>query len=448
MEKIPEKINYPPREIIDPSGAEKKDFEYIILWMLNNNEECNWSVFLEKPLEISLATLSKYMNLLKREGYVEKVSKGLYKITLKGKKKYFDLRHKDSLSKDLKYPPDLIYKKRNYTHIILWMLYNNESCKWTDFLEKPLSINNHSLSKNLNSLIKQDFVKINESNYQITELGEKEYSKILRIYNLDYQSILEEELKKLGRVRKNLADFFIKWNVGDEDVKIIFLDLINQFDYLKIKNSISSETDFHKIILFLSLNNITRYPEYITKEEFAKTYNLNIATLEFFLQKLLEERIFSIRFLEFNAGLHQKYYIRTGERFEQMMGLIIDENIKKYSVLNLMELNTSSEERKNYSINIFKNIINDISANLFNKELKLQLIKFLYNYITVLYDDLKREIPSNLNDKLKVIILQDIINSDDKDLKHIRRELFQLTPILREFPKYKIFDEIKKKMQY
>ena len=58
-------MNYPPYEIINPSGIEKKDFEYIILWMLNNNEECNWSAFLEKPLEISLATLSKYMNIHK-----------------------------------------------------------------------------------------------------------------------------------------------------------------------------------------------------------------------------------------------------------------------------------------------------------------------------------------------------------------------------------------------
>jgi predicted transcriptional regulator len=98
--KIPEKINYPPKELVSPSGAEKKDFEYIILWMLNNNENCNWSLFLEKPLEISLATLSKYMNLLMRDDYVDKVSKGLYKITLKGKKRYFDLRYKYSFGKD------------------------------------------------------------------------------------------------------------------------------------------------------------------------------------------------------------------------------------------------------------------------------------------------------------------------------------------------------------
>jgi hypothetical protein len=327
------------------------------------------------------------------------------------------------------------------------MLYNNESCKWADFLEKPLSINSHSLSKNLNLLIKEDFVEIDESNYRITKLGENEYSKILKIYNLDYQSILEEELKKVGRIRKDLADFFIKWKVVDEEVKIIFLDLVNQFDYLKVKNTISSETDFHKIILFFSLNNITRYPEYISIKEFAELYSLNITTLEFFLQKLIEDRMFSIQIFEFEVNNHKKYYLHAGERFEQMIRLIIDENIKKYSFLNLLELNATPKERKKHSIVIFKNIINDISTNLFNKELKLQLINFLLEYINLINEDLKREIPSDLNDKLKVVIFQDIINLNDEDIKNITRELFQLTPILREFPKYKIFDEIKKKMQ-
>ena len=57
-------LNIPPAELIDPSKVLRRNYEQIILWMLNNNEECNWSDFLEKPLEISLATLSKYMNLL------------------------------------------------------------------------------------------------------------------------------------------------------------------------------------------------------------------------------------------------------------------------------------------------------------------------------------------------------------------------------------------------
>ena len=343
---------------------EKKDFEYLILWMLDNNEDCNWSTFLEKPLEISLATLSKYINVLKRKGFISKVSKGVYKITLKGKKRFFDLKYKDSYGKELKYPPDLIYNKHNYSHIILWMLYNNDSCKWSDFVEKPLSINSHSLSKHINQLIKDELVEINQSQYKITELGEKEYSKILNIYNLDYQSILEEELRKVEEIREELKDFFNKWKINEDEIKIMFLDLLNHLDYAKIKGTISSEEDFHKLILFLSLNNLSRYPSYITIESFSKIYEISQTALEFFLQKFLGSGIFPIQFFEFKIDKQCSYFFRTGEKIEKTIKLIIDENIKNYSFLNLMELKASSQERKNHSIIMFKNIVNNVSATL------------------------------------------------------------------------------------
>jgi Mn-dependent DtxR family transcriptional regulator len=433
--------------LINPSGVEKKDFEYLILWMLDNNEDCNWSTFLEKPLEISLATLSKYINVLKRKGFISKVSKGVYKITLKGKKRFFDLKYKDSYGKELKYPPDLIYNKHNYSHIILWMLYNNDSCKWSDFIEKPLSINSHSLSKHINQLIKDELVEINQSQYKITEIGEKEYSKILNIYNLDYQSILEEELRKAEEIREELKDFFNKWKINEDEIKIMFLDLLNHLDYAKIKGTISSEEDFHKLILFLSLNNLSRYPSYITIESFSKIYEISQTALEFFLQKFLGSDIFPIQLFEFKIDKQCSYFFRTDEKIEKTIKLIIDENIKNYSFLNLMELKASSEERKNHSIIMFKNIVNNVSATLFNDALKLQLIDFLSRYIEFLFENLKREIPRNIDDKFKILIFQDILNLDESDLGKIRRDLYQITPILKSFPKYKILEELKKRIE-
>jgi len=447
VSSIPNKIKFPPKELVSPYGAEKKDFEYIILWMLDNNEECNWSTFLEKPLEFSLATLSKYMNLLKRKGFIRKVSKGVYKITLKGKKRFFDLKYKDSYGTELKYPPDLIYNKHNYSHIILWMLYNNHSCKWNDFIEKPLSINSHSLSKNINRLIKEEFVEINESQYKLTELGEREYSKILKIYNLDYQSILEEEIRKVEEIKEDLEDFFNKWNISDKQIRIIFLDLLNRLDYAKVKETISSEDDFHKTLLFLSLNNLTRYPDYISADNFSKTYEISQTALEFFLQKFIETNEFMIKLFVFSIDNQQKYYFRVGEKIEKTIKLIIEENIKNYSFLNLMGIKASSEERKQHSINIYKNMINDISTTIFNNALKLQLIDFLSNYILFLFENLKRNIPKNINDKFKILIFQDILNLNENEIVKIRRELYQLTPILRNFPKYKIFEELKKTIE-
>ena len=81
------KINYPPEEIFNPVLG-KKNFKHIILWMLYNNEECEWSNFTEEPLELRLSTLSKYLSLLKGKQYVENISRGHYKITSEGRNRF------------------------------------------------------------------------------------------------------------------------------------------------------------------------------------------------------------------------------------------------------------------------------------------------------------------------------------------------------------------------
>ena len=58
-------INYPPEEIYKEIRFKLKDFEHIILWMLANNTDCQWSDFTQDPISFTTSTLSKYLNLLK-----------------------------------------------------------------------------------------------------------------------------------------------------------------------------------------------------------------------------------------------------------------------------------------------------------------------------------------------------------------------------------------------
>ena len=192
------KTKYPPDDIINTFNV-NKDFEYIILWMLHNNEQCRWADFKSYPLEISQASLSKYLKLMMANGLVEKEKKGEYKITSDGRKYYIELQVQESMTDKLIYPPDIITKKRNYDHVILWMLYNNDLCKWSDFIGEPLSINNSSLSKNLGLLKTSGFVNhdLGAKEYRITKKGEAKYFRVLKQYDLDRQSILEEESKRI-----------------------------------------------------------------------------------------------------------------------------------------------------------------------------------------------------------------------------------------------------------
>jgi len=439
-------MNYPPQEIINPSGIEKKDFEYIILWMLNNNNECSWSDFLEKPLEISLATLSKYMNILIINGYAEKKSKGLYKATSEGRKRYSDLRFKDSSERKLRYPPEIILNKRNYHHTILWMLFNNDYCKWSDFLEKPLSINHHSLSKNLNLLIKKGFVESENMEYRITKSGELQYSKMLKAYHLDYQTILEEDVERIEDLKKKAKSFFEKCEIDDDEIKIIFLDLVNHLDYARIENLLPSEEDFYKILLFLSLNHPNKYPEYILPEDFSHKYDIKIGTLNYFVQNIVEEDLYPAKFFKLAVDGSGNYYFREEEKFEKMLYLIVDENIEKFSYLNKLEPDIPVEQKKLQTLNLFENILSDIGNKLFEIKIKSSVLSFLQGYIRFLYLKFQKSAHlDDLSDKFKGLALKNLVDLDLDDFQRLTPVRRLITPILKDFPKYAVLNELKKK---
>ncbi len=416
--------------------------------MLNNNNECNWSDFLEKPLEISLATLSKYMNILMSNGYVEKKSKGVYEVTSEGKKRYIDLRFKDSFERKLRYPPEIILNKRNYDHIILWMLFNNNYCKWSDFVEKPLSINHHSLSKNLNLLLEKGFIDSENMEYRITKAGEKQYNKMLEKYHLDYKTVFEEELGKIEDIKEKVKNFLSKYKIEDNDVEIIFLDLNSQLDYAKIENILPSKEDYYKILLFLSMNHPNKYPEYISLNNFSIKFNIKIATLNFFVQNITEEDLYPIKFFKLGFNKDKAYYFREDEKIDKMLHLIIDENIVKFSYLNKLQPDIPKEEKDLQTVALLNNILNDICDRLFDRNLKPFLKTFIIEYVNFLYSKFQKEAHSDeLIDKFKGLAFQNMHSLNLEDLEKIEKEGTILTSMLRDFPKYAILDEIKKKLK-
>ncbi|MHA1242927.1 MAG: winged helix-turn-helix domain-containing protein [Promethearchaeota archaeon] len=84
-------VNYPPEGFYKNIKIGKKDFEHIILWMLANNEDCQWSNFKQEPLSFTESTLSKYLNMLISKGFVEKFARGQYRITSEGRKRYHEI---------------------------------------------------------------------------------------------------------------------------------------------------------------------------------------------------------------------------------------------------------------------------------------------------------------------------------------------------------------------
>ncbi|MFX1321007.1 MAG: hypothetical protein ACFFAQ_05105 [Promethearchaeota archaeon] len=417
-------INYPSEEVINPPTLERKNYEHIILWMLNNNEECEWSDFLPKPLEIPTSTLSRHLNTLRSEGYITRISKGRYKITNEGKIRFHTLSKTKEEKRKLNYPQKIILKSRNYDHWILWMLYNNNYCKWSDFLEEPLSINQSSLSKTIRLMINNQFIRkdAESKEYRITQSGKSEYSRILKYYDLDRQTILEEESKRIEDITKKTIIFFEKYNIKDVRTQFRFLNNSLNLDYNRVESMLKDEEDFHKILLFLSINHPNQYPDYISSKDFSKTYEIKENTLTYYIDQIVENNIYPVKIFKLQLAPNNYYYFQENEKLETILRAITEDHIREFTYMNKLFTRLSSIK---ITLN---NILNEISETLFHEDLKKSLREFLPEYINFLA--YKLETKGELKeayDKLEGIIWQNIsevlLTKDFKEIKNHHGEI-------------------------
>ncbi len=429
--------NYPPEKIYSPSKLKKPNYDHIILWMLNNNDICKWADFRQEPVEIPTGTLSRHLEKLKRKGFVENFTRGHYRITSEGKKKFHELSSAKKKTRKINYPPKIILKSgRNYSHWVLWMVYNNNYCKRSDFLEEPLSINQSSLSKNLSLLIEKGFVIKEDGKYVITRAGKSEYSRMLKNYNLDRQTILEEEGKRIEEITKKTIQFFENYNIKEKDTQFRFLTNILKLDYEKVKPLLKDEEIFHKILLFLSINHPDQYPNYISSEDFSKTYKIKKTTLDYYVDEISEGKIYLLRFFRLKQPSGEQYYFQSDGRPESILRVIAEDEITRVSYLNKL----FSELSPDVSAIDMKSIINDIADMscefLFNKDLKPSLKEFLPEYIKYLaykietkkelketYDKLEGIIWQNITDIFQAQISQSLENQYEEQIKNIDKEI-------------------------
>ncbi|MFX0010681.1 MAG: tetratricopeptide repeat protein [Candidatus Hermodarchaeota archaeon] len=377
---------YPPRDILKPILS-PKDYEYIILWMLQNNDDgCAWSDFLSDPINFSQATLSKYLSFLKNQDppLVNHAGRGKpYKITEEGVKRYHEILAREESSAQLNYPPQAILDKREYKDWILWMLYNNNSCTWSVFTSEPLSINQSSLSKALNELNEKDnyILKNADREYCITESGEIEYLKMLKKYDLDRQSILEEESKRIEILTEKTSKFLDSYDIEDNEVKYHFLTMILKLDYKS--DSETSEEEWNKLFLFLALNHPNKFPKNISIEKFSDAYKIDPITLKYLLtRKIKNKSIYPSEIFELKTNDSKIYYLQEDEKIEKVLRAIVEENITKFQYLN--KFHEKSSEKLIKIKNVIKTILDELTVSLFDIKLRGALEKFLPDYINYL----------------------------------------------------------------
>ncbi|MHA2288280.1 MAG: helix-turn-helix domain-containing protein [Promethearchaeota archaeon] len=323
-------ITYPPEKIYNPSKWNRPNYDHIILWMLSNNETCKWADFCQAPVEIPPGTLSRHLETLKRNGFVEKIARGYYKITAEGKKKFHELSTPNRYIRKLNYPPDVILKSgRNYAHWILWMVYNNDFLKRSEFLEDPLAINQSSLSKNLSLLIEKGLILKEEGKYTITRAGKSEYSRMLQNYDLDRQTILEEEGKRIEELTSKTIEFFELYGIKDKNIQFRFLNNLLTLNYENVKPILKNEEIFHKILLFLSINHPDQYPDLISSENFSNQYNIKKTTLDYYIDEISDGKIYPLRFFKLSLQSGKFCYFQSNGKIERMLRVIVENKLTK-----------------------------------------------------------------------------------------------------------------------
>ena len=427
--------NYPPKEILEPIFG-KPDYELIILWILNNNEVCTWADLKEK---INHSTLSIYLNKLKNRGYVEKAKFNQYRISSKGRDRFYEISQAKGKKRKLSFPPKVILRRRNYDHWILWMLYNNNYCKWADFLEDPLQINQSSLSKNMNELIDKGFVKKENKEYRITELGKAEYSNMLRLYDLDRQSILEEESKRIKEITRKTLKFFEKFQIYDNELKFRFLNIILKLPFGKIKSPESplDEDDFNKIILFLSMNHPNQYPDYTSPEEFTKKYEIEQVILNYHVLLIVEKNVYPIKFFRLEVSNGRHYYFQAEEKRGRMLNVIVEDYVTKLTYLNKLHEETPFETSPLTIEGTVASVLDEICDTLFDNGLRESLRKFLPNYINYLAYKIERERKLvDTYDKLEGLIWQEIqVQFSEQNIFINHMEKNEIKEAIREIDK-------------
>jgi len=316
------------------------------------------------------------------------------------------------------------------------MVYNNHYCKRSDFLEEPLSINQSSLSKNLSLLTEKGFITKEDGKYNITRAGKSEYSRMLRNYDLDRQTILEEEGKRIEENTKKTIQFFEKYKIKDEDLQFRFLNNILKLDYEKVKPILKDEEVFHKILLFLSINHPNQYPSYISSKDYSEIYKIKKTTLDFFIEEISEGKIYPLRFFKLGQPSEEQYYFQSDGTLEKMLRVISENEITKVSYLNKLFSKPVPSVPTIDMKSIIINIADKSSEFLFDKGLNESLREFLPEYIKFLaykietkrelkatYDKLEGIIWQNITDIFQSQTSENLVNQYEEQIKTIDKEI-------------------------
>jgi len=185
--------------------------------------------------------------------------------------------------------------------------------------------------------------------------------------------------------------------------------MVLRLDYTKVEATLSDEVDFDKILLYLSINHPDNYPNYITAKDFASEYDIKLTTLQFFVEKIVEDKLYAIKFFKLNVDDKITYFIQAEERLEKILSVVIEDYIRKFTYLSKLQKKKGAQYSPPDINRLLDDVVKDLCSSLFHEDLKPSLIKFLPEYIEHLAYKFETEKSLiNHTDKIKGIAFQNV----------------------------------------
>ncbi|MFX1325734.1 MAG: tetratricopeptide repeat protein, partial [Promethearchaeota archaeon] len=156
-------------------------------------------------------------------------------------------------------------------------------------------------------------------------------------------------------------------------------------------------------------NHPNEYPDYISTSKFSERYDIKKTTLEYYIDEIVENQIYPIKFFKLEVPPDKNYYFQSDEKIEMMLQVITKEHITKFTYLNKLFENSSNFFHRLDMESTVTAIVEEICQTIFNEELEESLRIFLPNYINYLaYKIEKKRRLIGIRDKLEGIIWQNI----------------------------------------
>ncbi len=391
----------------------KNEIRILKKLFIENYGPCRWSELLDYVsvnADMKKSALGSALKQLKEEKYIISEKKDDYRLTDKGEKRL----------KELEEPLIPITRKiqesKDNSLKILDALKLNiaDKLKFRD-LQYLTKLSKNELTKELRKMLNMEWIKRSNSEYGILEKGKSIYDKTIED-TYGRELMLRSQLSEIKEIKEKIKKYeeLFKEKINTNTKHRLILNLLSVKSEMEALIAIKT---FH----FISFNHPSKYPDYISLDDFSDKYRINKNKLklnieEIVLREKLTDRV-NFKCFELKVDDKISYYFFVNQETEQKIRAVVNGWVSKFMILDI--------DKKTLEKEIANNICND---KILDKGLRKSFKAILTEYLHFLNFELggKKQIRCAITEELPKKIQIAGIEKYEKSIEEIGNPLLMM----------------------